>query len=331
MTSFKFTITPLASLEGNVLSVIILNASLIPDIYGNPVYNQTNNLTLGTYYYIPQNSAYIANQDQMAAVATAVVIFGFIPMTVNGGLGALWGLIDVLQMLFYYIYINIDLPLNFQNFLLLFKISLIPLPNIAGDLLSQISQAFNIPIPTQTGPAKFDQQGISAFFLENGGSILFFLGFACLTIYLMESLSKLLTLLKMNFIQKLIIKLHKRMKWSYAIRFLITNYLQLSCAVCLQLTKFDVADSFSVTGQVFNFLALSVFSIWCIYMTKLRTAIPKNEDFDRKFAAIFEEIKDDSLIASNFNSVICIRKMCFVASIVLLYPYPYVNLIFLTI
>jgi len=195
-------------------------------------------------------------------------------MIVSDGLGALWGVLDIMQMIYYYVYINATLPIDFQNFLLLFKATLIPLPNIAQIILSQISNKIDVVIPSQKAPYKFDQQDISAFFIINGGgSILLYFLFGLMGTCLFRCFCKFLKRFQSKSSIILFSGTYRMMRWNLSIRYLMVNYLQLSCAVCLQLTNYDTSDSSSIIGQVLNLITLILlllFLAWAIFMMRKR-------------------------------------------------------------
>jgi len=269
-------------------------------------------------------------------VVTAAVAASVLGLILARGLGLLWALLDVMQMIYYYAYINAILPINFQKFLLLFKIYLIPLPNITTDMLSPLALSFNFAIPDEKAPPNFDQQGISAFFLVNGGgSILAYLLFSLIATYLTTGLNKILKRFTRNEIIKFVYNTFKNMKWSFTIRFLMTNSFQLSCAVFLQLTNFETSDALSIVGHVLNLVALSLvvlFPVWAILKIRKRGNQYTKEKFDKRFGSLSDDIKEDGdNICKVFPAIICVKKMCFIINIALLYNYVNLGLLFLSI
>jgi len=126
------------------------------------------------------------------------------------------------------------------------------------------------------------------------------------------------------------------LRWNFLIRFIITNYFQLTLASFLQLTNFDTTNALAVTGQVMTIISIIIlimFPVWCIFIVKLRGIKYSNEVFSEKFGTLIDgyEVQTYSKVNSNYTCILCVRKICFMISIVLLNDYPNVGLVFLMI
>jgi len=127
----------------------------------------------------------------------------------------------------------------------------------------------------------------------------------------------------------------KLVKWNFWIRYVLISYNQLTLAASLQLSNFDTINALSVIGHVFNAVAVTfsvLFPIWCTKIMNWRYQKYDKEAFNERFGTLCEEFKENGTgINQNFMSVILIRKLSFMISMVLLYNFPLLNLSFLMI
>jgi len=124
-------------------------------------------------------------------------------------------------------------------------------------------------------------------------------------------------------------------RWNSWIRYVLVSYNQFTFACCLQLWNFDTTNALSILGHVFNSISITfaiLFSLWCMWVMSLRHPRDNKKIFSEKFGSLCDDFKDDgSAVNKNFMSIILVRKLSFMVSVVLLYNYPLLNLSFLMI
>ena len=332
-TNILFAITPIKTINHNILTVIIPDTSKILDNESNPISDQVNPLELGYYDVNSQIEA-----AQTAATYVALVIVGFsIPLALTGELGALWGLLDILQMLYYYIFLNMNVPQNFINFLLLLKFSQFPLPNLGKMISEKLVLRYNMTMPDENTYTKFEEQNLNAFFLTNGAFIGCYIILAVLKTNLLKYLKRLVKKCSKTLFLKHIVN---RIKWSFVIRYILISILQLAFAIALQFTNFSFETSLGITSNVLAGLMLIFiifFASWMIHITSLKGYRYRYNEkkFSEKFGSLTDEYhilrSKESFIVRNFTFIIFIRKITFVSIIVLGYQSCIAILIFLLI
>ena len=155
--------TTCANIETNCLSCPITTNGI--SFYLDT--NQTDQFSKYCRPNITNESTASPNQTLATTVIACVTIgvaIGAIPLNFMGGLGALWGILDILQMLYYYIFLNMNVPQNFIDFLLLFKFSLLLLPNLGLEILESLALKYNMAIPEESTNKKFEDQNLNALF-----------------------------------------------------------------------------------------------------------------------------------------------------------------------
>jgi len=135
-TSFTFTFQFSKSFNIYTLDVRITNSFLLLDIYGRPVYGQINSITMGPYNVqpgmTPEQATVLGTMSSMSKGIAIAVAAGAVPLILTNSLAAVWSLLDALQPLYYYLFINMIMPANFFDFLLLLKLAVLPIPNLAN-------------------------------------------------------------------------------------------------------------------------------------------------------------------------------------------------------
>jgi len=112
----------------------------------------------------------------------------------------------------------------------------------------------------------------------------------------------------------------------------MTNYYPLAFACFIQLTNLDTKNALAIVGQVLNGISLVfllLFPVWCMYMVNLKSKLYDKRLFTYKYGALTDDYEGSFFINCNFSTVLCLRKVCFMVSIVWLYDYPSFNLLFL--
>ena len=343
-TLITFHLNPLQTIDHNILSLSIIDPLQILDNYSKPVWNVTNTLELGYYLVNTEDSAYAVLAKTTNIVASAVAV-GCIPLILSGGMGAMWNALDILQMIYFYIFLNMNVPQNFMQFLLMFKFAQLPLPNIAESLMTHVSVKYNISIPEQPAFEKFADQNLDAVFLKNGASIIIYILLALFGTIMLQYIEKLFKMVTGKDTLKNILIL---IKWNFTIRYILTNALQLAFSASLQLTVFEFDDIFTAISSILAIISMGfliLFILWSIYAISLMNTRYNSHYFSETFGALTDGTLTDgaltgrlnrsrlrkSSIVKNYTSIIILRKISFVSMIVLTYFYPGVILIFLLI
>lgn len=112
------------------------------------------------------------------ATKAAMIIAGvsLVPLYMIGFFGVIWKLVDSAQLMSYMIFINVDLPLNFADFLSnLYNFNLNtlipnPLENLFDSDPNPASKSSNIE--DQVPPLRFEMNNRSSSFLYNAATLL---------------------------------------------------------------------------------------------------------------------------------------------------------------
>jgi len=221
-------------------------------------------------------------------------------------------------------------PPNFISFLLLFKIPASFMATIGNNLVHFITTWADDPLALERAPPKFDEQGLTPWFMENGISVVIFIIASFAFVYFVEICS---VCFKKVTGKTWLFPLVRRLKWNFAIRFVMTNYCYLLCTILLQFTNLDTENALAISSQVLNAasaLFVLLFPLWLTYMVNTVRKQYEEQEFGQKYGAITDDVvKKGAFFCKNFTTVLYVRKILFMGSIVLLYKYTVVNLIFL--
>jgi len=218
----------------------------------------------------------------------------------------------------------------------MFSMATLPLPNLGSLGFSIAIEELGLPaLPNQIPPPKFSDEGYNSLFLESGLSTDIYALFDVLIILAVGSINYLLKRINFKY-QKSWEMFHQNMKWGFLLRFLLSNYLPLSIACALQYYSIDFSNSFSTSGfalSVFNVVSLIVFTGFIVNMGRRRDqSILIKKDSKNSIGSLYDDLKhNDSPVIKSFNAIICVRKLCFTGSVVLLYYSVFANLVFLLI
>ena len=279
-------------------------------------------------------AALFQNSSKTVVVASLVITSIIVPtLLISGVLKALWGVIDIIQVLHYYIFINIDLPGNLVGFLGFFISPGDQIPSLFYSLLKFLSERFSWLIPQQIAPLKFASQGINPFYLNRGVSLVIYIGGLTILALVTDRISNYLHMRNSKY-HRFFNKFSVIFKWNFVIRYIMVNYTSLSFWVFIQFLDLSERGSLSIVGYGLAGCTLIMLLVYPLLLfkniTERRVGILK-----RKFIITHETlIKEynilDESYGPHFLSFHLIRQVIFIGSIVGLNSYPAISLIILS-
>ena len=283
--------------------------------------------------YCRQNLTSVKTEDSAIVVASeainiaaSVVAIGCIPLILTGGMGTIWNALDILQMMYFYAFLNLNVPENFIRFLLMLKFAQLLLPNIADSLMTNVSVNYNILIPEQPTYEKFTDQNLDANFFRNGAFMVIYICMTFSATIVLQYIEKLYKRITGKDTFKHILML---MKWNFTIRYILTNTAQLAFSASLQLPAVEFDSVFTVISSILAIISmvfLVLFILSSIYIMSLMNFGYSSHHFSEKFNALFDEFNQSKLrkssIVKHYQSIITLRKISFVSMIELAYYNP---------
>ena len=272
-----------------------------------------------------QNDIIITNTFLICALINAIC-----SSILKNPSNSFWGLFNLLKNLYYFIFINMNIPSNFDNFLHFFIFIMFPLPNISELFYDWGDTKLNWgELPSQIPPTKFENQNFSTLFLITGFSIEIYLIIALIFTLLVGYINNFMKK-KYGYI-KFMQSFQEGITWNFATRYILQNIGALSMSVSLQFCTIDFNNYIFLLSYVIAIMTelmilgspfLIIYSIM-----KVRNNIIHNHKFISSFKPLFEEYTSEkSRVAKCFSAVILIREALLPACIVLLYYYPFWNL-----
>jgi len=216
----------------------------------------------------------LKNLAQYAPVAKAAVtaaIGGSLAGTFAlGATASLWSIINFQQFVGYFIYINIEYPFQVKMlFDLLDSASFDFLPNPIASLTSRWSENMlttgNNADEKYKPPAKFVENGMSSFFIDNAGSLLS-LNIVFLLVLLLVVLLRRLKKFKRNIILK---KIKGIMRWNVILRAFLENGVPIMLAVFLQLRIMSFKNVYITLCTICAGISL----LYCLVLTGITARI----------------------------------------------------------
>ena len=334
----NITITPSVTLNEAKVNIQILSGYLV-DIRTVNVSNQTLEGDLGSILVLP--SLFIKVMEALSANIQSIItsyIITFLPALIfSGSLSVIFDLLDCFQEEYFYIFINMNIPLNYKLTLELFSFSFSYMPDLSTPILWKSLLNDKYKQLVLSPPEKFNDQGYSALFLKQGLSLDMILILALIFIlFFYGVILKFDRLKRRSIIQYLEAK---KLKWNLIIRYMMASLNQLLAASLLQITTFDNSNWIFIISYCFgilNYITCIGFIIWLIWIIKYEyeKEMKKNRrsfliKFD-KYSTFFEDFRNKKITMHRcFNIFIISKKFLSMNSIVLLYNYPACNLIFL--
>jgi hypothetical protein len=321
LLAWQITLDTSQAIEGGAtVEVVILD----PSVAGH--YLLANDRATGL---LSAKSAQPTSEEQRAAeigtVTTASIITVISVSAVlgfsTGSLTSLWVLINNLQIVGYIPMMDLKLSSTLIEF---YK-------SLLG--YSFIPSAFNFFVidESEAPPESAVRVGMgSSLFISNTGeSLTAFLLFLALwpAFYLFSKIPALAQ------VRKHFKKVCRSYRWNFFIRFMIEGYIELVLAVTYQLTY----PSLSSLTLCVNVGVASFFAALCVgcpivctwFIVKYHRRFSSDEGkFKEKYGCLFEEFKNNrGLISCSYYVLFIIRRLMYVAVLVLLEAFPLVQVL----
>jgi len=320
-TVFILTFTFDKTVPATVLKLTIPCPTQSGYLYGDIVINFNTEKVLYSTPEIQQTVETI--QSLTSTAATAMTSVSGSMMFAGANPAILWALINLLQMFYYLVFINVEYPVNVQPFFQLFTMgNLSFIPNPIGWIFPDIDDE------SLDAPKKFLENDVNGLFFQTAGNMLLAwivvsVGYLASFLFLRytRNMPKLLTSISSKTVSIF--------EWSGVFRTLITSYTQLTMSALLQMRvlnyKTKLFSFSSIFGIIFVMLAGVIpFITWqVIYKFHKRPKIMKF-----KFSTLIEELKIDSKYAlpKYFNVLFLLRRLVMVIALVFLHDFPYIEI-----
>jgi len=313
--SFIYSITPINQKESFI--DLILTDSILEETKLNITLNNTFSTTTFVPLSFTSSKAIEDFKDAIPAIQAVLMgIFGasVIGMLALGAGAALWSIISAQQFIGYFLYMNIQYPPHLEVLLLLLDTSFWSfLPNPIMLVTESFSEsvfksgaAFDYEF---FPPKKFAKYAISAFFVENGGSILFLNVMSLILLWIVEFLKRF-SQFKTNLILK---NLKVILKWNFIARLFLENGMALCIAIFLQFTAMSFETTFFSICSILALFALFYFLAMFVFLFR----ILKKRDNDllsmkligRIYGTLYEGIILNTSTAKYYYMMVFIRGM----------------------
>ena len=250
----------------------------------------------------------------------------------------LWFMIDSMQIVNIFLYLNIVLPENVSKILFLFAdANLYFFSNFLNEVFGIHTSNSNFAYlenPLIKAPEKFDDLGISSLYLTNAGAlilmiILIYIMF--LAIYLLDSLSKKMKL-KNHFIKRTIEQMKKNYNHPLLIRLQSLFLMGIIMATCLQIRSFSTLSSEYFFNYIFAFLSVIYIAAYLYMIFKISNneyTFFNDEEYLKYYSPIFRDSNMEIFLGRNNFLLTCIKKIIISITLIFLYDWPYMVFSFL--
>ena len=244
--------------------------------------------------------------------------------------GSFWGLFNFVRFLYYFIYINMDIPLNFYNFLHYFHSLMFPLPNMTENIfITSGSKLSWNSLPDQIPPKKFENENLSSLFFTKGLDFFAYLIITIIFTLFVEWRNNYLIKKNMNH-RKFWLLFKQEITWNFTLRFILISITPLSLSLFLQFYKIDFTDPISATSITIAIITTLLILGGSFFMTRSilkPRGLNQTENFMQSHKPLTEDyVNETSKVAKCFSMVIFWRKILISANVVLLYYYTICNL-----
>ncbi|EAR84085.2 bowman-birk serine protease inhibitor family protein (macronuclear) [Tetrahymena thermophila SB210] len=239
-----------------------------------------------------------------------IAVSSILPLFISGNFQFLASLLDICQLIYAMIFINIELPLNLKLFYDAIQEFNIPFTNFF-DKMEHFDEIHN------ESPKKFSEEDRQGFYLANFGDNLSLLILIILVDLLMNLFSRFLPIQKLRKLIKTArtnlfnAKLYLDILWGL--------YIELCIAVFLQLQSIEYADYF-LEGLSYLFTFVSIVFIVFPYYICYQIKIGKQN--------YFTEILTENLNFQYYNILLYLRKFFLILVVTVLYDYPLIQIVF---
>jgi hypothetical protein len=319
LLTWKISLVSSQSIDsGASVEVTILDPSVAGDFL------LTNDTSSGVLY--AKSAPPTAEEQRAAQVGTATTASTMTVISVSavlgfstGSLTSLWGLINNLQIIGYIPMMDLKLSLTMIEF---FK-------SLLG--YSLIPSAFNYFVVDESAvtPKSAVRVGMeSSLFISNTGeSFTAFLLFLLLwPVFYLFSIGTAPAKVRKHFKRAC-----KSYRWNFFIRFVLEGYIELLFAVTYQLANASLSSLtlFINVGVASFFTAICILCpIICIwFIVKHHRRFSSDEvEFQETYGSLFEEFKNDrGLMSCSYYVLFLLRRLMYVAVLVLLVDFPLVQ------
>lgn len=257
------------------------------------------------------------------------------PFFVIGAFGIIWKLIESVQLLSHMLYINVDLPPNYDDFLekiYTFNLNTLvpnPIEDFLADDNAKIFQKYTIE--DQVPPLKFEVRKLTSLFIHNAFIIMIIQGVVWLIyLYLILHERKIMNdrdknknegkierkiskgrETPKNEKKSIITKAKEIFEWFIILQVIQSFELQLYLFIALQFNNPSFINFFNFLGFIASLLAL-IYSFYWIGKIFLACFLPIKTDsemFMRKFKYLFELVKIEKYLQRNYFIINTIRKL----------------------
>ncbi|CAK66884.1 unnamed protein product (macronuclear) [Paramecium tetraurelia] len=327
----------------------IINQDAIKNQQGNS-FEHKNYVTSLLEFQTPSNSTESAT-DGLIKLSRYILylLLGFAILAfLFGGLNIFWNLLDVLQLVSYLQFLNVEYPYNVKNYFTIFGFAQFDFLKQYIDLEQYISQYVNTP----DADPKFRNEGYSTVFYVNIITVLTVFITTLVTFIACRMLFSTLTKISHSFIyapidsqeqsvctffiyritrnlQQSLLKINQEFM-SGVIRTFMAVAFDYNLALFLQLKDVYLRDQILFSSFVFCTIAL-LLELGFIYSSILFMSKPdyvfKQKVIQNNLGAIYEGVKlEKNPFTYYFNIIILIKKMLFMMFLVLFYTIPCIQI-----
>ena len=258
------------------------------------------------------------------------------PFLLIGAFGIIWKLVEAAQLLSYMLYINIEFPLNYVDFLekiYSFNLNTLipnPISSFFGDD-NNLTAYEKYSIKDQIPPLKFEVRGLTSLFIHNAFIIIIIQGVVWL-IYLYLFLHERKIIKEKEKAQNeekserkinkgretvkdeeksIVTKVKEIFQWCVILQMIQSFELELYLFIALQFINPSFVSFSNILGFIASLLAL-IYSFYWIGRIFLACFLPIKTDseiFMRKFDYLFEIVKIEKYLQRNYFIISTIRKL----------------------
>ena len=176
------------------------------------------------------NKELLSSLEAIGSAAGAAALASSGPTLMTGADPTImWALINLLQMFYYLLFVNTELPKNLKSYLQIFKVGTLSfLPNPAKIIFPDLEEE------SLSAPERFEDSDVDGMFLVNAGSMILIWILAMVLLVLVIIILRYFKSMP-AFIDRLLKKLKKALVWSGVFKVWIMTYLELTMASFLQI------------------------------------------------------------------------------------------------
>ncbi|CAG9322898.1 unnamed protein product [Blepharisma stoltei] len=303
---------------GTIVSLKFYHPEVITDLSGNKMETSKVELSLPTSYTYSYGQAVTTT---VTTATTVVVVGGVIGSTsgsFSGGLfnlQALWGMVEMMQLINYLIFLSPKYPDNVKTFL-----SALSIAN--GNFIPNPFQMYLVkddPFPDP--PESFLDENFNTDFFMNAGQ------FLLLWVIILSGIP--ITFIAYRYFSRfrLVRWIKNAYLYSILLRAGIESFLEISLSVFLQwreiVTPAQNIGYFSLILSFLTFAYLMLTFVIIIWQVTLKPeSVLNKEQHERKYGTLYESFKRNFKISTSYLIVQNLRRVLFVLLCVFLYEYP---------